>query len=130
MVNYRTIRSGIGIGAVLGNATAALVEFEPNGNKRRASQIAGISQLGGLGLGPLAAGLMAEYLSAPTLLVYILEFILLILALILILIGVPSIKGSEKFHLNKPSLPPALWSFISASLAATLVLTTPDYTLV
>jgi MFS family permease len=117
------LAQGIGIGAVLGNATAALVEFEPHANKQRASQIAGMAQLGGLGLGPLTAGLMAEYLFAPTLLVYLLEFTLLILALILILIGVPSVKGSAKFHLNKPSLPPALWSFISASLAAALVLT-------
>jgi MFS family permease len=117
------LAQGIGIGAVLGNATAALVEFEPNRNKQRASQIAGMAQLGGLGLGPLTAGLMAEYLFAPTLLVYLLEFILLILALILILVGVPRSKGSEKFHLNKPSFPPAIVSFISASLAAALVLT-------
>jgi MFS family permease len=118
------LAQGIGVGAVLGNATAALVEFEPNGNKQIASQIAGMAQLGGLALGPLAAGLMAEFLFAPTLLVYILEFILLLIALIFILIGVPSSKsGSEKFILNKPSFPPAIWSFISASLAAALVLT-------
>ena len=117
------LAQGIGIGAVLGNATAALVEFEPHANKRRASQIAGMAQLGGLGLGPLTAGLMAEYLFAPTLLVYLVEFILLIFALILIIIGVPRVKGSVKFHLNKPSLPPAIISFISASLAAALVLT-------
>ena len=117
------LAQGIGIGAVLGNATAALVEFEPHNNKRRASQIAGMAQLGGLGLGPLTAGLMAEYLFAPTLLVYLVEFILLIIALILILMRVPRVKGSVKFHLNKPSLPPAILSFISASLAAALVLT-------
>ena len=118
------LAQGVGIGAVLGNATAALVEFEPNGNKQRASQIAGMTQLGGLALGPLAAGLMAEFLFAPTLLVYILEFILLIIALIFILVGIPGSKsGSKKFTLNKPSVPPALWSFISASLAAALVLT-------
>ncbi len=118
------LAQGIGVGAVLGNATAALVEFEPKGNKQRASQIAGMTQLGGLALGPLAAGLMAEFLFAPTLLVYILEFILLIIALIFVLIGIPSSKStSKKFVLNRPSFPPAIWSFISASLAAALVLT-------
>lgn len=115
---------GIGIGAVLGNATAALVEFEPRGDKQKASQIAGMAQLGGLGLGPLTAGLMAQYLIAPTLLVYIFEFILLIIILILILVGmVDSASNSDFFKIRKPGLPPLLWSFISASLASALVLT-------
>jgi len=115
---------GIGIGAAIGNATAALVEFEPHENKQRASQIAGMTQLGGLGLGPLAAGLMAEYLFAPTLLVYILEFVLLIivLGLLLTITGTNSRSKYESFHFHKPALPPAKWSFVSASLASSLVL--------
>lgn len=115
---------GIGIGAVLGNATAGLVEFEPHGNKQHASEIAGMAQLGGLALGPLTAGLMAEYLFAPTLLIYILELFLLIVAFVLLLnIGGSSSKlNSNSFRLNRPTLPPAKWSFISASIASSLVL--------
>lgn len=113
---------GIGIGAVLGNATAALVEFEPNENKQRASQIAAMTQLGGLGLGTLTAGLMAEYLFAPTLLVYILEFILLIIILVLIF----TIKGtdnkSETFHIRKPALPKLKGLFATSSLASSIAL--------
>lgn len=56
---------GIAIAAALGNATAALVEMEPTGDKQRASQVAGIAAISGLGLGPLVASLMAEYLFYP-----------------------------------------------------------------
>lgn len=118
------LTQGIGIGATLGNATAALVEFEPHGNKQHASQIAGMTQLGGLALGPLTAGIMAEYLFAPTLLVYILELFLLIIVFIFLftLEGSGSKPESGLFRLNKPTVPNAKWSFISASLASALVL--------
>ncbi len=118
------LAQGIGVGAVLGNATAALVEFEPDGNKQHATEIAGMAQLGGLALGSLTAGIMAEYLFAPTLLVYILELFFLIMVFILLL----TVEGSgiklefNSFRLNKPAISPAKWSFISASIASALVL--------
>ena len=117
------LAQGVGIGAVLGNATAALVELEPQGNKQRASQVASMALLGGLGLGPLIAGLMAQYLSYPTLLPYILEIILLLIVLILVL----TIKGGTSrnitgFNIRRPTIPNAKWSFISASLASAIVL--------
>ena len=90
------LAQGVGIGAVLGNATAALVELEPQGNKQRASQVASMALLGGLGLGPLIAGLMAQYLSYPTLLPYILEIILLLIVLILVL----TIKGGTSRNIT------------------------------
>ncbi len=117
------LAQGVGIGAVLGNATAALVELESHGNKQRASQVASMALLGGLGLGPLIAGLMAQYLSYPTLLPYLLEIILLLIVLILVL----TIKGGTSrnisgFHIRRPTIPNAKWSFISASLASAIVL--------
>ena len=117
------LAQGVGIGAVLGNATAALVELESHGNKQRASQVASMALLGGLGLGPLIAGLMAQYLSYPTLLPYILEIVLLLIVLILVL----TIKGGTSrnisgFNIRRPTIPKAKWSFISASLASAIVL--------
>ncbi len=117
------LAQGVGIGAVLGNATGALVEFESYGNKQRASQVASMALLRGLGLGPLIAGLMAQYLSYPTLLPYILEIILLLIVLILVLtINGASSGGDTGFHFRKPTIPQAKWSFISASLASAIVL--------
>jgi MFS family permease len=117
------LAQGIGIGAVLGNATASLVELEPHGNKQRASQIASMALLGGLGLGPLIAGLMAQYLIYPTLLPYILEIILLITVLILVFtIKDAKSTNDTRFHIRKPTIPKAKWSFVSASLASAIVL--------
>ncbi len=117
------LAQGVGIGAVLGNATAALVELESQGNKQRASQVASMALLGGLGLGPLIAGLMGQYLPNPTLLPYVLELILLLIVLILVItIKDASSTNANKFHIRKPTIPKAKWSFISASLASAIVL--------
>ena len=117
------LAQGVGIGAVLGNATAALVELESHGNKQRASQVASMALLGGLGLGPLIAGLMAQYLSYPTLLPYVLEIILLLIVLILVLtIKDTASRNDTPFHIRRPTIPKAKWSFISASLASAIVL--------
>ena len=117
------LAQGVGIGAVLGNATAALVELESQGNKQRASQVASMALLSGLGLGPLIAGLMAQYLSYPTLLPYLLEIILLLIVLILVLtIKSGTSQNITGFHIRKPTIPHAKWSFISASLASAIVL--------
>ncbi len=50
------ILSGFSAGIFTGTATAALVDLAPRGNRRLATQIAVVANLGGLGLGTLAAG--------------------------------------------------------------------------
>lgn len=75
------IGQGVAVGAASGNATAAMIEFEPNGNKRRASQMAGISLFSGLVIGPLLSGFMAEWLPAPTRLVFLVDMVLLMIVL-------------------------------------------------
>ena len=60
------IISGLGVGFMTGTATAALAELAGPGGQRRAAVIASAANLGGLGLGPLVAGLFAQYAGAPT----------------------------------------------------------------
>jgi MFS family permease len=72
------IVSGLSAGLVTGTATAALTELWPGG--RRASLAATAANMGGLGLGPLVAGLFAQYGPHPTTLVY--EVYLAVLALV------------------------------------------------
>jgi MFS family permease len=60
--------SGLSAGLVTGTATAALAELRPG--DRRASLAATAANMGGLGLGPLVAGLFAQYLPHPTTLVF------------------------------------------------------------
>jgi MFS family permease len=64
------IVSGMSAGLVTGTATAALTELVPASAGRRASLAATAANMGGLGLGPLIAGLFAQYAPHPTVLVF------------------------------------------------------------
>jgi MFS family permease len=52
--------SGLGAGLLTGTATAGLAELEPTGSQQRAARVATAANMGGLGLGPLVAGLFAQ----------------------------------------------------------------------
>ncbi len=62
--------SGLSAGLMTGTATAALTELIPAAAGRRASLVATAANMGGLGLGPLVAGLFAQYVPHPTTLVF------------------------------------------------------------
>jgi MFS family permease len=64
------ILSGLSAGLVTGTATAMLTELVPASASRRASMVATAANMGGLGLGPLIAGLFAQYGPQPTVLVF------------------------------------------------------------
>ena len=64
------ILSGLSAGLMTGTATAALTELVPAPAGRRASLVATAANMGGLGLGPLIAGLFAQYAPHPTTLVF------------------------------------------------------------
>src|SRR6266567_4564262 len=64
------IVSGLSAGLMTGTATATLTELVPASASRRASLVATAANMGGLGLGPLIAGLFAQYAPHPTVLVF------------------------------------------------------------
>src|SRR5450755_483732 len=64
------ILSGLSAGLMTGTATATLTELVPASASRRASLTATVVNMGGLGLGPLMAGLFAQYAPHPTVLVF------------------------------------------------------------
>jgi MFS family permease len=64
------ILSGLSAGLMTGTATAMLTELIPASASRRASLVATAANMGGLGLGPLIAGLFAQYAPHPTVLVF------------------------------------------------------------
>jgi len=72
------ILSGLSAGLMTGTATATLTELIPGSASRRASLVATAVNMGGLGLGPLIAGLLAQYAPHPTVLVF--EVYLVVLA--------------------------------------------------
>ncbi len=59
------IVSGLAAGFVTGTATAALAELQPRGDRQAAAVAASGSNMTGLGLGPLAAGIFAAYIAMP-----------------------------------------------------------------
>jgi MFS family permease len=74
------VLSGLSAGLVTGTATAALTETYDGPSSRRASMVATAANMGGLGLGPLIAGLFAQYGPRPTVLVF--EVYLAMLAIV------------------------------------------------
>jgi len=60
------IVSGLAAGFVTGTATAALAELQPQGDRQAAAVAASGSNMTGLGLGPLIAGIFAAYVTMPT----------------------------------------------------------------
>jgi MFS family permease len=59
------VASGIATGLATGTATAGLVELQPRGDRQAAAVVASGASLTGLGLGPVIAGVIAEYLATP-----------------------------------------------------------------
>jgi len=79
------IVSGLSAGLMTGTATAALTELIPASASRRASLAATAANMGGLGLGPLIAGLFAQYAPHPTTLVFEVYLAVLVVAALLLL---------------------------------------------
>ena len=76
--------SGLSAGLMTGTATAALTELISA--SRRASLAATAANMGGLGLGPLIAGLFAQYAPHPTTLVFEVYLAVLAAAALLLLL--------------------------------------------
>ncbi|TCP19703.1 putative MFS family arabinose efflux permease [Scopulibacillus darangshiensis] len=94
------VLSGLSAGLFTSTATATLVNLAPRHKQGKASMIAsGINMLG-LGLGPLLAGILAQYLSYPMRLVFVVDFAILVPAFIAIWFMPEPIKAKQKFQLR------------------------------
>jgi len=74
--------SGVSAGLVMGTATAALNELQPQRNTRFAALISTASNMLGLGVGPLLSGVLAQYTPWSTVTPYLAHIGLVILALL------------------------------------------------
>jgi MFS family permease len=89
------ILSGLSTGLITGTATAALTELIPGPASHRSSLVATAANMGGLGLGPLIAGLLAQYAPHPTTLVFEV-YLALLAAAGLCLFFIPETVGSRR----------------------------------
>jgi MFS family permease len=75
---------GIGTGIISGSATAGLVELQPAGDRRRAALTATVATAAGIAVGPLFAGLLAQYAPWSLTLPYLVHIVFLLPAALLI----------------------------------------------
>jgi MFS family permease len=115
------ILSGISAGIFTGTATATLVDLAPAARRGRATLVATIANMGGLGCGPLLAGLVAQWASTPLRLPFWIDLALLAPAFAGILAMPDPVTRSSHPKLRPQALrvPAELRAiFIRASLAA------------
>lgn len=101
------ILQGLAVGAASGALTAALSELEPSGNHRKAALVTTVASVGGLGLGPVLAGLLAEYATAPDVVPFVVEIVLLIPAAVTVM-RMPSTQQRTRWRPRHPTIPPTM----------------------
>ena len=100
------VASGISAGIFTGTATAMLVDLAPGGRRRLASFVAVIVNLGGLGLGTLLSGLLADYCTSPLRLPFIVHLGLLVPAVVGLLASPETVQRREfRFRFQRLSVP-------------------------
>ncbi|AQT79024.1 MFS transporter [Mycolicibacterium litorale] len=113
------VLSGLSAGIFTGTATAAVIEAAPASWRDRAPAVATIANIGGLGAGPVLAGILAQYAPAPLDLTFIVHIALVVLATIAVALVPETASRTGKLGLQRLSVPPQVRSvFITAALAA------------
>jgi MFS family permease len=92
--------SGTSVGIVTGTATAALADFAGPAGQRRASLTAAAAAVVGLGLGPLVAGCLAEYVSFRLVTSFVLHLALLVLAVLAVAIIGETVEAPGHWRLR------------------------------
>ncbi|WP_413812077.1 MFS transporter [Streptomyces sp. OE57] len=90
--------SGLSAGLATGTATVTVIELAPERRRRGATLLATGANLGGLGLGPLLAGVLAQYAPAPLKLVFVVD-------LALVAVGAAVVLALPE-TVRRPSRPP------------------------
>ncbi len=101
------IVSGLSSGVFTGTATAMLVDLAPGGRRRLASFVAVVVNLGGLGLGTLLSGLLADYARSPLRLPFVVDLVLLVPAVLGLLVTPETVQRQAfRLRLQRLSVPP------------------------
>src|SRR3954451_1620768 len=104
------VLSGLAAGIFTGTATAALVDLAGAGQGQRATMVATGSNMGGLGLGALLAGILAQFAPLPLRLAFWVDLGLVLLA-ILAVWAVPetvAVPARPRLRIRPPSVPPSV----------------------
>jgi MFS family permease len=109
---------GLAVGMISGAATAALVELDPADDRRRAALFAGLAQAGGSGMGPLVAGVLAQWAPAPLRLSFLVGVgATVAAALTTLTLPEDPAQERERWRLQRPRVPREVRSsFVRVSL--------------
>jgi MFS family permease len=100
--------SGLAAGLFTGTATATLVDLAGEDRGRRATLVAAVANMGGLGLGPLMAGLLAQFAPLPVHLPFLVDLGLILLAVLAVwaLPETVEVPAHPRLRISRPDLPP------------------------
>ncbi|MFB6522224.1 MFS transporter [Streptomyces sp. NPDC056401] len=114
--------SGLSAGLFTGAATAYVMELAPPGGASRATFVATAANMGGLGCGPLLAGILAQYASWPLYLPFVVHLALVAVAAVVLLRLPETVRERRPLSTvrpQKPALPPQVRAvFGPAAIAA------------
>ncbi|MGV0717508.1 MFS transporter [Mycolicibacterium sp. XJ662] len=112
------VLSGLSAGLFTGTATAAVIEAAPPNWRTRAAAVATIANIGGLGAGPVVAGVLVEYAPGPLHLSFVVHIVLALLAGAAVLIAPETSERTGRLGVQRLSVPAEVRSvFLIAALA-------------
>jgi MFS family permease len=112
--------SGLSAGIFTGTATATVVDLAGPESGSRGTLLATVANMGGLGCGPLLAGLLATVAGDPLRLVFFVDLGLLVVAAAVVLLAPEPVQRRERgrLRLRVPRVPADTRAvFVSAALA-------------
>jgi MFS family permease len=113
------VLSGLSAGIFTGTATAAVIEAAPQRWHTKAAAVATVANMGGLGIGPVLAGVLVEYAPAPLQLSFIVHIGLAALAGLAVLVVPETSQRKGGLGVQRLSVPAEVRAvFAVASLAA------------
>jgi MFS family permease len=112
---------GLALGALQGTAAPALLETHPNSDQQRASTVASAATVGGAALGPILAGVLAQYGPAGRRLPYLVEIGLLVIALVTVMVALPADSQRQPYHPRRPSVPAEIRGGFATAAVSTFV---------
>ncbi|MCV7169094.1 MFS transporter [Mycobacterium manitobense] len=113
------VLSGLSAGIFTGTATAAVIEAAPPRWRDRAAAVATVANIGGLGLGPLLAGLLVQYAPQPLHLAFVVHIAMAVLAGIAVYVVPETSSRAGRIGVQRLSVPPETRAvFVVAALAA------------
>lgn len=113
------VLSGLSAGIFTGTATAAVIEAAPPAWRSRAAAVATVANIGGLGAGPLLAGVLVQYAPRPLDLSFVVHLVLTAVAAVAVLAVPETSPRTGRLGVQRLSIPPEARSvFVVAALAA------------